>query len=164
MSATVIGELSLNNAVYYTQNENTITLCNGRNKSQLAGSIAVWNTLIQASFQKLLENNSSVYYKGIDSVRVGFLNSLANDPRHAQFRVYYTPLDESVSLATPKTEPQENQFTIPFSQQQPIVSSQAMGKNMQAMANRTGVPVRIVTRKTAMQSTWQLFVSICDMG
>lgn len=65
----------------------------------------------------------------------------------AQFRVYYTPLGESVNLTTPKTEPQEHQFTIPFSQQQPIVTASALGKNMQAMANRTGVPIRIVKRR-----------------
>lgn len=65
----------------------------------------------------------------------------------AQFRVYYTPLGESVNLTTPKTEPQEHQFTIPFSQQQPIVTASALGKNMQAMANRTGVPIRVVKRR-----------------
>ncbi|MDE7455002.1 MAG: hypothetical protein K2M64_04155 [Clostridia bacterium] len=64
----------------------------------------------------------------------------------AQFRIYYTPLGESVKLNVPKTNPQENQFCIPYSQQQPIVDNITLGREMQSVANRAGCKMAQVVR------------------
>ena len=46
----------------------------------------------------------------------------------------------------PKTNPQENEFHIPFSQQQPIVNNLTLGREMQSLANRTGCEIKQVVR------------------
>ena len=66
---------------------------------------------------------------------------------NARFRIYYEPLGENIRLNTYKQVTVKNEFAIPFSQQQQIVNNMSLGRNMQAMANRTGVETRTICRK-----------------
>ncbi|MCH5157484.1 MAG: hypothetical protein J1G02_06395, partial [Clostridiales bacterium] len=148
-----IGNIVRNNTCYYKQNENVIYLVNdgfgqynkGYNFSAMVTSAVYW--LMAHSENVTAKDEKGVFHKVIFHTTEEIKKYSSIDPRDFTFRVYYTPLGESVALTVPKTEPQEHQFTIPVSQQQPIVSSQAYGKNLQSLANRTGVAVRIVKRK-----------------
>ncbi|MCH5157548.1 MAG: hypothetical protein J1G02_06735, partial [Clostridiales bacterium] len=145
-------DLYLQNTLYWEYNTNTIHIIGDKVRSY-QWDARVFDQVIQCSLYdftkegKLFYKNNNGNYQEIYNFTS--LNNYGKDidPRKVKFRIYYTPLGETVSLTVPKTEPQEHQFTIPVSQQQPIVSSQAYGKNLQALANRTGVPVRIVKRK-----------------
>ena len=68
------------------------------------------------------------------------------DIQSIPFRIYYTPLGDSVKLQVPKTNPQVNQFCIPYSQQQPLVDNTTLGREMQSVANRAGCEKREVVR------------------
>lgn len=70
-----------------------------------------------------------------------------DNPLNLSFRIYYEPQGESVKLEVPKTTPSENDFVMPYSQTQPIVTSSAFGKNMTLLANRLGVETRTICRK-----------------
>lgn len=140
------------NTWYYEHNGNEIILLNDTNSEWFKTYSQTWR-LLHSVVNYYVEHGGLWYINEKNNTIDEVLSADAFQikgtkvPTNLRFRIYYTPLGESVALTTPKTEPQEHQFTIPFAQQQPIVSSQAMGKNMQAMANRTGVPVRIVKRK-----------------
>lgn len=142
----LITELSANNAHYYEHNGNTIFIVGTTFKGSISfwASTSAWNMAIQASFEKLLSSHPLLNYNEQSQEFTGIYSrplnvaSLTNNPMSARFRVYYTPLGESVKLKSVKVNPQPQQFTIPFSQQQPIVNNTTMGKEMQSIANRTG--------------------------
>ncbi len=124
-----------NNTWYYEHNSKNITLCN----ESLGGIVfptAVFSRIVEAGVLSLgktyIQLQDGGFYE-IISVDVPTTTTLMS----AQFRVYYTPLGESVKLAVPKTNPQGVPFCIPYSQQQPIVDNVSHGREMQSIANRT---------------------------
>lgn len=68
------------------------------------------------------------------------------DIRKWAFRVEYVPQSESIKLVSVKSDITDMQFDIPFNQQQQRVSARALGKQGQALANRTGVKTKEVVR------------------
>ena len=99
------------------------------------------------TFQRTIVENGvqkNVYYVATVSL---WQTRGANDIVAMRFRVLYEPLGENVKLNVLKQVPEKNEFAIPFSQQQQIVNNLALGRNMQATANRTGVGVRTICRR-----------------
>lgn len=143
-----------NNTSYYIQNSNEIVLTNETYKTQGAVSFPAFPSMIQSScYYKLPHTmhyigsptrfNNEVY---INSYYINVDKDHLTTPMSAQFRIYYTPLGESVNLETVKTNPQENEFAIPFSQQQPIVNNVTLGREMQSLTNRMGCETKEVVR------------------
>ena len=149
----VVRELSINNAQYYVQNEKILYIVNQTIRTHPLDwfkNVTVWNMTIASAFDSLLRS-STLYTKPLGSFQeasgfVANVEKMDNNPMTAQFRVYYTPLGESVNLETVKTNPQENEFAIPFSQQQPIVNNTTLGREMQSLTNRTGCETKEVVR------------------
>ena len=151
-SSESLGQLYVNNTSYYTTNTKTINIV-GEN---IKGAWEVWgisafSTMIQSALNDIEVNNNGLWiYDGGEFKRVftsgSFRNDSNNNPMSAQFRVFYTPLGESVKLNVPKTNPQLNQFCIPYSQQQPIVDNVSHGREMQSRSNRTGCEKKEVVR------------------
>lgn len=141
-----------NNTSYYKQNTNEIIICNETYKTQGNISFPVFLSMIQSACYYSLPHtmnhissrfDNEVY---INSYYIEFDSQVQTTPLNALFRVYYTPLGESVKIRVPKTNPQAREFHIPFSQQQPIVDNVSTGRQMQSLANRTGCEVREVVR------------------
>lgn len=142
------------NTWYYTHNAEEIILPNNKfgASQNTPDLIMVW------SLFDLLDKYSAIYLKIYDDGRNPLMidskdileqyNVQANTETltKMQFRIYYTPLGESVKLQVPKTTPQATQFCIPYSQQQPIVDSTTLGREMQSVANRAGCETKQVVR------------------
>lgn len=130
-----------NNTVYYTHNAKKIILKNDSYKTKGNVSYPVFPSMIQSAFS----DGSGILYSDLSNpnwnnevyVNTSYSSFAETSPLSAQFRVYYTPLGESVKLAVPKTNPQGVPFCIPYSQQQPIVDNVSHGREMQSIANRT---------------------------
>lgn len=152
--------LYTNNTWYYEHNENTVTLVNKMVKGnfEIVGS-PVSAVLIASAVHNYFYNNGKkdgklYFYDGLsvttitysDDMTVEVLAGSAPDIRTIPFRIYYTPLGESVKLQVPKTNPQATQFCIPYGQQQPIVDNVTLGREMQSVANRAGCETKEVVR------------------
>lgn len=151
-------QLYKNNTWYYTHEGNTIRLVNDRMGSLIFPE-AVTENLVRGVLLRIMQTaepnfdgKRTFYYKDEygDMWQVtppgaySFYDGLF--PPTMQFRVEYTPLAESVKLQTAKTEPQKNEFQMPFSQQQPIVNNVTLGREMQSTANRTGCETKEIVR------------------
>lgn len=139
----------------YTTKTNEIILPNTTPK-WYEGLMTTTERLILAVLYSLEMQNGNLYgnigtSNNPSAIKITSIHGLQQfttaDIMNARFRVYYEPLGESVKLNTLKTEPVKNEFAIPFSQQQQIVNNLALGKNMQATTNRTGVEQRTICRK-----------------
>jgi len=138
-----------NNTIFYEHNGNSLKVLYDIYKSSLGGGFPVFPMLIKSAIIDM-DIGTEVYYEVHGKkIRCNIDNreaSTNNDPRSAQFRIYYTPLGESVKLQVPKTNPQANQFCIPYSQRQPIVDNVSYGREMQSVANRAGCEKKEVVR------------------
>lgn len=67
------------------------------------------------------------------------------DVRALMWRIEYTA-QSTVKLHSVKQEITDAQFTMPYNQQQEMVSAKAMGKYGQSLADRTGVPTKQIMR------------------
>ena len=148
LSEDEIRSVIKNNTWYYEHNSKSITLVN----SSFGGfvfPINVFSRLVEAAVLSL----GTTYVKYKDSFGNSFVSEVidisvpaSQNLLSAQFRIYYTPLGESVKLQVPKTNPQTTQFCIPYSQQQPIVDNITLGREMQSVANRAGCETKEVVR------------------
>lgn len=132
-----------NNCWYFTRESNEIVCVNNRISVAL-GQTNVFNNLVASAFYA--QGYSSVYYYDSEQYRTVTGITFSGDLPSSRFRIVYVPLGESVKLQVPKTNPQENEFHIPFSQQQPIVNNLTLGREMQSLANRTGCEIKQVVR------------------
>lgn len=141
-----------NNTSYYVQNSSEITICNENYQTQGAVSFRAFPSMIQSAAYLSLPHtmhyvgsryNEEVY---INDYYVNISTSAPTTPMSTQFRVYYTPLGESVKLQTPKTIPVEREFAMPFSQQQPMVDNVSHGRGMQSISNRIGCETKQIIR------------------
>lgn len=132
-----------NNTSYYTKNTKEI---------KILAEKASWGTLepifnaVQSKLNDMREKGETLYYGGNALLVIGTVSentSLLN----WEYRVGFVPLGETARLNTLKTRPEKISFSIPFSQQQQIVSSVGLGRNMQSAADRTGVETRQVVRR-----------------
>lgn len=152
----------LENTWYYEHNGNEIILPNGIMKGNLPvpQNSPVTDYVITSAIYNVVYNDGKkdgklyVYYGSnnpdnrtltIDDNFYVFIENGVNI-MDIPFRIYYTPLGESVKLNVPKTNPQAEQFVIPYSQQQPIVDNQTHGREMQSVANRAGCETKEVVR------------------
>lgn len=147
------GGLYLANTWYYTHTGNEIILPNdvysiSQNTPEL---ILVWSLFdlfnkYNKIYFKVYDDGSDPYEFTKTSLELANVQASAPTLTKWQFRVYYTPLGESVKLKSVKVNPQPQDFAIPFSQQQPIVNNTTMGKEMQSIANRSGCETKQVVR------------------
>lgn len=143
-------ELYVQNTTYWEHNTNIIYILNDAYYGITPVTRRVFNVIIGralhdlAQTQQLYLAETDDYFSPVTDVT--FAQTKDNDPRRAQFRIYYTPLGESVKLNVPKTNPQSEQFVIPYSQQQPIVDNLTHGREMQSIANRAGCETKEVVR------------------
>lgn len=147
------GEIATNNAWFYSHNETDIQCINSRPN---VFSDNVFYNIVEFAIVDCASINGALYYNdngtiikfSVNSIKDSFSSSVSRWPSllTAQFRIVYVPLGESVKLQVPKTNPQENEFHIPFSQQQPIVNNLTIGREMQSLANRTGCEIKQVVR------------------
>lgn len=145
-------ELAKSNTNYYTRYTPNIKLCTQREGWIAAPPIAVSLRVAIADIQK----NTQLYYKHITPITgdvswypitsISFGTDVSWQYMNWQFRVHYIPLGESTKVNVPKTNPADIEFVTPYSQQQQIVSSVGLGRNMQSVTNRTGVETRNVVR------------------
>lgn len=149
----VVRELSVNNAQYYIREQNILYIQNQTIKTHPLDdwfkNVTVWNMTIAVAFDKLLRQGLYTKPLGEFQPATGFVaqvHKMTNNPMSALFRIYYTPLGESVNLQVVKTNPQPTKFRIPFSQQQPIVDNVTHGRQMQSLTNRTGCETKEVVR------------------
>ena len=133
-----------NNTVYYEHKGNSIVLTNEKYKTTGNAGYYAFQSMIQSAFADM----GSVFKYANFTVYVTsrFASGPQTSPLTARFRIYYTPLGDSVKLQVPKTEPQKTQFCIPYSQQQQIVNNITFGREMQSVANRTGCEQKEVAR------------------
>lgn len=141
-------KLYQNNTFYYQQNTNIIELPNKRIGGWLIDNEIYHNVLysLKNYLPTLYILNEGDGGRRVVKLKNYTLSPLKNNLLSAQFRIYYTPLGESVKLQVPKTNPQANQFCIPYSQQQPIVDNVTLGREMQSVANRAGCETKEVVR------------------
>lgn len=132
-----------NNCWYFTRESNEIVCLNNR-ISVILGQTNVFNNLVSSAFYA--QGYNSVYYYYFGQYRPITEITFSGDLPSSRFRIVYVPLGERVKLQVPKTNPQENEFHIPFSQQQPIVNNLTLGREMQSLANRTGCEIKQVVR------------------
>lgn len=138
------GQQLKNNCWYFTRESNEIVCLNNR-ISVILGQTNVFNNLVESAFYAQ-GYNSVYYYYSFGQYRPITGIFFSGDLPSSRFRIVYVPLGESVKLQVPKTNPQENEFHIPFSQQQPIVNNLTLGREMQSLANRTGCEIKQVVR------------------
>lgn len=122
------------NCFYYEHGTNEIVMVSDSYRD-FAFGYSVWGMLVTNA---LLSQYEDTVYVSEQPTNTITMPRNISDLRSAEFRIYYTPLGESVNLEVPKTNPQPNQFAIPYSQQQPIVDNVTHGREMQSTANRTG--------------------------
>lgn len=151
-SASLTG-LYIQNTSYYVTNTKAINIVADNIKGTWeTWGISAFSTMIQCALNDIAKTTNGlwIYYNGeFQRIITGgnFRNhSTNNNPMSAEFRVHYTPLGESVKLHVPKTNPQKHPFAIPYSQQQPIVNNETLGREMQSVANRTGCELKEVIR------------------
>lgn len=84
------------------------------------------------------------------------------DIRKWAFRVEYVPQSESIKLASVKSDITDMQFDIPFNQQQQRVSARSLGKQGQALANRTGVKIKEVVRVIPDKAHLRKLGTVCE--
>lgn len=140
-----------NNTFYYEYGNNEIHLVNTDYKGATnIFSRSVTQCLLYSIAYYYIKNGGLWYINEGDIIPIEDIYTDfpagTSDSLRMQFRVYYTPLGESVKLQVPKTNPQPNQFCIPYSQQQPIVDNVTFGREMQSVANRAGCEKREVVR------------------
>lgn len=143
---TKINDLNLYNTWYYEHNGREIVLVSTRPNifTQFVPEQLVADALINyLNNNKLYDFRDGAYHEITDYIDVQVYSLPLMS---AQFRVYYTPLGESVKLQTPKTIPVERQFAIPFSQQQPMVDNVSHGRGMQSTSNRIGCETKQIIR------------------
>ncbi len=104
----------------------------------------LWLAVV-AALDSMREAGTQLYYGG------GVISAITDIGENVssllwEFRVHYIPLGESAKVNVPKTTPADIEFVTPYSQQQQIVSSVGLGRNMQSVTNRTGVETRNVVR------------------
>lgn len=129
-----------NTTSYWTRYTNEIKICSTTSK--------IWTRepMVYAVDGVLLEmfNEQKLYYKDSLITKLVVLDDTTE--MLWEWRVYYIPLGESAKVNVPKTNPADIEFVTPYSQQQQIVSSVGLGRNMQSVTNRTGVETRNVVR------------------
>lgn len=151
--ASVSDELAKSSTNYYTRYTPNIKLCTQREGWVSYPPIAISLQLAIANIQK----NTQLYYKHITPITgdvswypitsIRFGTDISWQYMNWEFRVHFTPLGETTRLNTLKTLPEKVPFSIPFSQQQQIVSTVGLGRNMQSAADRTGAETRQVVRR-----------------
>lgn len=141
------GELDKRNTNYYARNTTNIKLCTQTVEWTTASPLArsLWFALDDLSKATQLYYKLGSTWTPIQSITIN--TSAAFNFMKWEFRVHFTPLGETTRLNTLKTHPEKVPFSIPFSQQQQIVSSVGLGRNMQSAADRTGAETRQVVRR-----------------
>ena len=143
------GKLYKNNTFFYSHNSNIIELPNERVGYWILDAniyLNVLRSLVNYLPDLYIYFDGGLNGRGVAKLTTYDIDTDKSKLMSTQFRVYYTPLGESVKLQVPKTNPQVNQFCIPYSQQQPIVDNTTLGREMQSVANRAGCETREVVR------------------
>ena len=136
-------EVVKNTASYWTRYTNEIKICSTQEKIWSYAPVleAISGTLTEMiAAQTLYYDNNRVTVAGVQQTVYD------TSAMMWEWRVYYIPLGESTKVNVPKTNPADIEFVTPYSQQQQIVSSVGLGRNMQSVTNRTGVETRNVVR------------------
>lgn len=136
-----------NNTFHYKTKDNIIKIA-GQYQGLFFDLRPICTTLVNSVLMKQLPLFARVYGFGSDDIgEIEDFDILTGvDVRNWQFRIEYEPLGESVKVEVPKSYPEEYDFTVPFSQQQQLVTSQGLGKYMQAQTNKMGVRMMSVVR------------------
>ncbi len=140
---TITAENVKNNSSYYVRNDTSIKICAAKETYFEPPIYEAVDEALKALFK------SGTFYFGSQQIASwGTLNRNTSSSLLAwQYRVSFTPLGETTRLNTLKTHPEKVPFLIPFSQQQQIVSTVGLGRNMQSAADRTGAETRSVVRR-----------------
>lgn len=128
------------NTAYYIRNTKNIILVNDT-WTIITTYSTFTNMLINAfvsNFGQYLYNSSGFIVETITGVDLPSVEPLITDPREAEFRIKYIPLAEKAKIDIPKLTPQNADFSIPFNQQQQIISNVGQGKQMQMTSNMLG--------------------------
>lgn len=145
------------NTTYWEKNTQKIYLLNGSYKVEVFGNSLSFPSLIQTALNLNFPQGTEFYYvsgtPAVTNHRVfvqAYKSSNANcNPMKAVFRVEYVPLGENVKINVVKANLQDNDFAIPYSQQQQIASTVGLGRNMQSNTDRLGTIKREVVRYKA---------------
>lgn len=145
-----LDELYKNNTFYYEKRSNEIILIGENYKGKVdAWGQYVIDLLVNSALNDMLNVAPLyIYYKGTNPhswVPIQLRPAeQRNDLRNAQFRIYYTPISDKTKLNVYKTNLPQEDFAIPFSQQQQVNSATSLGRNMQGTVNRMGVKTKEV--------------------
>lgn len=132
-----------NNSSYYVRNDTNIKI---RGAKETYFEPPIYEAVDEAL--KALFKSGTFYFGSQQIASWGTLNrNTSSSLLKWQYRVSFTPLGETTRLNTLKSIPLKTQYAIPFSQQQQIVSSVGLGRNMQSAADRTGAETRQVVRR-----------------
>lgn len=140
-----------NGTIYYKRKGTDITLLGGGGFWTASPTF----NAINSRLRYLLENNKVWAYYNNEWLQASIPTSGAVTISEADctlnslWRVIYTPFGESVKLNVVKANLQDNDFAIPYSQQQQIASTVGLGRNMQSNADRLGTIKREVVRYKA---------------
>lgn len=140
---TITAENVKNNSSYYVRNDTNIKICAAKETYFEPPIYEAVDEALKALFK------SGTFYFGSQQIASwGTLNrNTSSSLLEWQYRVSFTPLGETTRLNTLKSFPPKTQYAIPFNQQQQIVSTVGLGRNMQSAADRTGAETRQVVRR-----------------
>lgn len=130
------------NCFYYEHGGKEIIMVSDSYRDFIA-DYSVWGMLVTNALLSQYEDKLYLQQQPTNTIT---MPRKISDLRSAQFRIYYEPIGESVNLETVKTNPQPNEFTIPYSQKQHIVNNVTMGREMQSLTNRMGCETQEVVR------------------
>lgn len=142
-----------NNTIYYKRKGTDIVLVGGASFWENA---PVYNA-INTRLDEMLTNNEVWGYYANAWVQLRKADSALSRKTipdddcalNSMWRVIYTSFGESVKLNVVKANLQDNDFAIPYSQQQQIASTVGLGRNMQSNSDRLGTIKREVVRYKA---------------
>ena len=149
------GEQYQTNTIYYKRKGTDIALVGGSTFWEKSPIYYAINQQIATMLQ-----NGEVYWKNSDGEWVnlqdmfnkGLISPDIQDDSctiRSFWRVKYISFRESVKLNVVKANLQDNDFAIPYSQQQQIASTVGLGRNMQSNSDRLGTVKREVVRYKA---------------
>lgn len=165
-NAVTTDELLKINTSYYTMYNNVIHLVD----------TTFGNVFKKSVFSQMVQSAAYRQYQDVVSLLVGDLSLSSTkivadaavrfvvDVRDCQFRVIYTPLGETTKIDIPKLNPQPRQFSIPYNQQQTIISNIGQGRQAQLTANMMGVAKREIVRNIDTPLDRRPLYTTCRMG
>lgn len=150
------GEQYQTNTIYYKRKGTDIALVGGSTFWEKSPIYYAINQQIATMLQ-----NGEVYWKNSDGEWVnlqdmfnkGLISPDIQDDSctiRSFWRVKYISFGEIVKLNVVKANLQDNDFAIPYSQQQQIASTVGLGRNMQSNSDRLGTIKREVVRYKAI--------------